>query len=78
MNVEQKLKEYTLALEDLNKQLKELEIEKEILKESYNSSSDKEKAAIAIMMKESEEKFKKLCDETLKLSLKVKNLKKQC
>ena len=78
MSVEQKLKEYTLALENINKQLKELEMEKEVLIKSFNLANEKEKEEIAIMMKESEEKFKNLCDATLELSLKVKKLKEKC
>lgn len=75
MDREQKFKEYSLALAEINKQLKKLEEEKQILIKSFEMADDKERKKITDKMKKSEEKFKKLYKLTLDLSAKVKELK---
>lgn len=78
MSVEQKLKEYTSKLAEINKSLKTLEKEKQEIIKAYNEADEKEKENITNKMKESEEKFKELCDSIFELYAKVKKLKKQC
>ncbi len=75
MDREQKFKEYSLALAEINKQLKKLEEEKQILIKSFEEADEKERKKITDKMKKSEEKFKKLYKLTLDLSAKVKELK---
>ena len=60
MNVEQKLKEYSLKLAEINKSLAALEKEKKEIIKAYKAADEKEREAIANKMKESEEKFEKL------------------
>lgn len=64
----------------LNKKLKKLDVlekEKHEIIDRYENATPADKILLKIEMKKSEEKFKKLCNEVLTLSEKVKKLKKR-
>ena len=74
-NINRKLFEANMYLKTLLEQLDILEKEKEYIIKIYNEVNESQKMFIEIEMKKNEEKFRKLYEETVKLSEKVKSLK---
>ena len=71
MGIEQKLKDYSSALAEINKELEKLEREKASLIKAFEVAGGKEREEIAAKMQKSEEKFKRLYEVTLELSASV-------
>lgn len=77
MNIEQQIKEYTLKLQEYNKEFKKLEKEKQYILKSLDIADEKTKDILLKKMAASKEKYQKLCDDMFELAKKVKELKNQ-
>lgn len=69
------IQQANVSLNDKLEQLEVLEAEKKELISMYVNAKPTEKVLLEVEMKKSEQKYKKLCDEVIKLSEKVKKLK---
>ena len=76
--IDKMLEQAKLALNDYVKQFELLEKEKKKIISLYKKATQKDRTILEEKMKESEAKYKKLCEEIMLFSLKVKKLKKQC
>lgn len=74
-NIDKLIDKVNANLNEKLKQLEILEYEKKVIIEQYNKTKSSERLLIEIEMKKSVEKFKKLSEEVLMLSEKVKKLK---
>ena len=75
-DLEKMIEQINLILDIKLKKLDALEREKKEILSRYIKANSSEKSLIEHEMKESEKKFKKLNEDVLKLSQKVKKLKK--
>ena len=75
-NINKLLEQTNIMLNKKLEQLEVLEIEKKEIISMYENANPAKKVLLEVAMKKSEEKYKKLCDEVLKISEKVKKMKK--
>lgn len=76
-NIDKLLEQANTSLNDKLQQLEILETEKKEIVSMYEKARPTEKVLFEVEMKNSEEKYKNLCNEVLTLSEEVKKLKKR-
>lgn len=75
-NINKLVEQVNARLNEILEQLEVLETEKKEIISQYENAKPSEKILLEVEMKKSEEKYKKMCEDILKLSEKVKDLKK--
>lgn len=77
-NIKILIEQANTKLNEVLEQLEVLEAEKKEIISLYENAKPSEKVLLEVKMKKSEEQYKKLCNNILTLSEKVKVLKKHC
>lgn len=77
-NINILIEQANTKLNEILEQLEVLETEKNEIISLYENAKPSEKVLLEVKMKKSEEQYKKLCNNILTLSEKVKVLKKHC